>query len=157
MESRLYKVRRNFLKSLYFLCRKIAGDKTVTLKRPVGDSAEWARLENGRRTTIKDFIDSIESGKDKEYLFDWSLPIHCPKLAEELTIPKFFSGIRVGNRVRILGVFYVGDLLQRTAPGSLYRDSWPSLFVAPAGIHSELHIDAFGSNFWMAIFEGKKK
>lgn len=27
------------------------------------------------------------------YLFDWSLPVHCPKLAQELTIPKYFAGI----------------------------------------------------------------
>lgn len=52
---------------------------------------------------------------------------------------------------------FVGDFLQRTAPGSLYRDSWPSLFIAAAGVHSDLHIDAFGSNFWMAMLEGKKK
>lgn len=75
------------------------------------------------------------------YLFDWSLPLHCPELARELTIPSYFAG----------------DFLQRTSPGSLYRDSWPSLFVAPAGITSELHVDAFGSNFWMALFQGKKR
>lgn len=51
----------------------------------------------------------------------------------------------------------LGDFLQRTAPGSLYHDSWPSLFIAAGGVHSELHIDAFGSNFWMAMLQGKKK
>ena len=50
-----------------------------------------------------------------------------------------------------------GDYLVRTAAGTLYRDSWPSLFIAPSGLRSELHVDAFGSNFWMAIFEGAKK
>ncbi|XP_022252932.1 uncharacterized protein LOC106468862 isoform X2 [Limulus polyphemus] len=49
------------------------------------------------------------------------------------------------------------DFLKQTTPGSLYRDSWPSLFVAPAGITSELHVDAFGSNFWMALFVGQKR
>ena len=39
----------------------------------------------------------------------------------------------------------------------MYRDSWPSLFVAPPGITSALHIDSFGSNFWMALFEGRKR
>ncbi|PVD37998.1 hypothetical protein C0Q70_00601 [Pomacea canaliculata] len=48
------------------------------------------------------------------------------------------------------------DFLQRTAPGTLYKDSWPSLFIAPSGINSGLHIDAFASNFWMALFQGKK-
>lgn len=60
---------------------------------------------------------------------------------EELTIPEYVSD----------------DLLRRTPPGSLYRDSWPSLFIAPPNIVSELHVDAFASNFWMALFEGKKR
>ena len=76
-----------------------------------------------------------------KYIFDWSLPLHCPELAEQLTIPQYFAG----------------DFLQRTPAGTLYRDSWPSLFVSPAGITSELHVDAFGSNFWMALFQGKKR
>ena len=75
------------------------------------------------------------------YLFDWSLPLHCPELAKQLTIPRY----------------YAGDYLQRTPPGSLYRDSWPSLFLSPAGVTSELHVDAFGSNFWMALFQGRKR
>ena len=52
---------------------------------------------------------------------------------------------------------FIGDFLQRTSPKSYYRDSWPSLFVAPAGLTSELHVDSFGSNFWMALLEGKKR
>ena len=75
------------------------------------------------------------------YLFDWSLPLNCPELVKELQIPKYFAS----------------DFLQRTPPGSLYCDSWPSLFIAPVGITSELHVDAFGSNFWMALFEGRKR
>ena len=59
----------------------------------------------------------------------------------ELTIPEYFSD----------------NYLVKTPKDSLYHDSWPSLFVAPAGITSELHVDAFGSNFWMALFEGKKR
>jgi hypothetical protein len=78
---------------------------------------------------------------DRQYLFDWSLPINCPNLVKELRIPKYFAN----------------DYLQRTPSGSLYQDSWPSLFIAPAGITSELHIDAFGSNFWMALFQGQKR
>ena len=51
----------------------------------------------------------------------------------------------------------LGDFLQRTSPGTQYQDSWPSLFVAPAGLRSETHVDAFGSNFWMALFQGSKR
>lgn len=77
----------------------------------------------------------------KSYLFDWPLPVNCPELVKDLKIPKYFAN----------------DFLQRTPSGSLYRESWPSLFMAPAGITSELHVDAFGSNFWMALFEGQKR
>ena len=46
------------------------------------------------------------------YLFDWSLPQHCPELAAQVVISRFFST----------------DLLQHAPPGSLYRrvDSPPS-------------------------------
>ncbi|XP_062594461.1 bifunctional arginine demethylase and lysyl-hydroxylase JMJD6-like [Saccostrea cucullata] len=125
--------------------KRFAGDIAVTLKHSVKNSCEWASLENKEKTTVSDYIDRIESppegGPCEGYLFDWSLPIHCPSLVEKLKIPRYFAG----------------DFLQRTSEGSLYRDSWPSLFVAPAGLCSELHVDAFGSNFWMAVFQGSKR
>jgi hypothetical protein len=153
----------------------VAGERTVTVKKLVRGSVEWARLEEAETTTVADFVHSVlaaegtrcgsvggSSGRsgvcggptgtaqhrlqqeregERRYLFDWSLPLYAPELAAELTIPKYFSG----------------DLLQRTELGSKYRDSWPSLFVAPAGLVSELHVDTFGSNFWMALFSGRKR
>ena len=144
------------------------------MKRLVPQSVEWARLEPAGESTVSDFIDSLVCTQTQtkhgvcianipcciyahyiskqcwmyctsiielRYLFDWSLPLHCPELAGQLTIPGYFAN----------------DFLQRTPPGTLYKDSWPSLFVSPAGITSELHVDAFGSNFWMALFQGKKR
>ena len=107
----------------------------------VKESTEWAKLESACSMKIYDFIDSLQSLREPLYLFDWSIPTHSPELAKELVIPRYFAG----------------DFLQRTTPGSLYRDSWPSLFIAPAGLHSDLHVDAFGSNFWMALFQGRKR
>ena len=52
-------------------------------------------------------------------MFDWSLPLHCPALAAEFTVPT------------LLGP----NLLERTAAGALYRHSWPSLFIAPKKIN----------------------
>jgi histone arginine demethylase JMJD6 len=49
------------------------------------------------------------------YLFDWSLPLFCPDLNAELTVPEYFSR----------------DFLKMTSDHALYRNSWPSLFVAP--------------------------
>ncbi|XP_041363536.1 bifunctional arginine demethylase and lysyl-hydroxylase JMJD6-like isoform X2 [Gigantopelta aegis] len=123
--------------------KNVAGDCSAVLKKPVTDSVEWARLEDAKSVVVKDFIDNVISadGDRDLYLFDWSLPQHCLPLAEELNIPKYFAG----------------DYLQRLSPGSQYRDTWPSLFIAAAGLRSELHVDTFGSNFWMALFQGRKK
>ena len=111
------------------------------LKRMLKESSEWAKLEPACSMKISDFIDSLGMLQEPLYLFDWSVPTYAPELAKELTIPKYFAG----------------DFLQRTAPGSLYKESWPSLFIAPQGLHSDLHVDAFGSNFWMALFQGRKR
>lgn len=37
-----------------------------------------------------------------------------------------------------------------------YRDSWPSFFLGRGGTGGNLHVDMFGSSFWMAVFEGRK-
>ncbi|EDV28068.1 uncharacterized protein TRIADDRAFT_53278 [Trichoplax adhaerens] len=126
--------------------KNVAGDRKAAVKRLIPDSVEWARLEIARSMTVKEFVNNMDSPSnfnDEQllYLFDWSLPLNCPELASELTIPKYFAS----------------DFLQRTPKGILYHDSWPSLFIAPEGARSELHIDAFGSNFWMALFQGRKR
>lgn len=82
----------------YFI---ILGDCVVTLKHSVQKSCEWARLENKEKITVSDYIDRIEGLDDKSqldrnaspgYLFDWSLPIHCPRLVEKIRIPRYFAG-----------------------------------------------------------------
>ncbi|XP_066299717.1 bifunctional arginine demethylase and lysyl-hydroxylase PSR-like [Branchiostoma lanceolatum] len=122
--------------------RAMIGHKEASVKHVVHGSAEWAQLETARTMKVSDFIDSLdEHNTQKLYLFDWSLPIHCTELSKELTVPKYFCH----------------DFLKKTREGSLYRDSWPSLFVAPSGLSGGLHVDAFGSNFWMALFQGRKR
>ena len=126
------------------LIRKLAGSKSVKLKWRDEDSTEWAKLEDfpGGETKVERFLDKWEANEaDSGYLFDWSLPLFCPELAEKVPAPKYFRG----------------DYLKRTRPGSLYRDSWPSLFVAPKDAVSDLHVDAFDSHFWMILFEGEKE
>ena len=75
------------------------------------------------------------------YLFDWSLPLFAPELATELIIPKYFAN----------------DFLQRTPETHMYTHSWPSLFIGSDQAQSDLHVDGFGSNFWMYLFRGEKK
>ena len=112
-------------------------------------------------------------------MFDWPLPVHSPELLKDLTILRFLlratnaSQIGLynkgrlmsqlsGNRVSLSHIdwsrYFSGDLFQRTPHGSLYRDSWPSLFVGPPGSACSLHIDANATHFWMALFgEGTKE
>ncbi|KAH9513137.1 hypothetical protein Btru_035960 [Bulinus truncatus] len=121
--------------------KSVAGSQKVTVKQSVAKSVEWAQLEDSCSILIADFIDAVQENKTSEYLFDWSLPLHCPDLAKEFVTPDYFED----------------NFLLKTSPGTLYHDSWPSLFIAPQGVNSGLHIDAFASNFWMILFQGQKR
>ncbi|CAK4670435.1 hypothetical protein LEN26_010978 [Aphanomyces euteiches] len=111
----------------------------VETKRKVLDSVRWARLEDGPRLSLRDFI--AQKASAQLYVHDVSIPLHFPGLAETMNIPAYFAG----------------DFLQLAPQGSLYRETWPSLFLGPASTESQTHIDSFGSNFWMALMEGRKR
>lgn len=121
--------------------RRAIGGRKAPVKKAVAESVLWARLEDAGEMTISDFIDQMQEGKSTSYIHDWGLSSQCDELLSELTMPKYF----------------IGDVLQFLPAGSMYRDSWPSLFLGPKGTESALHIDAFRSNFWMALFEGRKR
>lgn len=113
----------------------------MVLKRFEKDSLEWARLEPSVTWTVDKFINGIQQRDDEAlslYLFDWSLPLFCPELNRMFKVPDYFEH----------------DYLKKTSEHALYRQSWPSLFVAPKGVKGGLHVDAFASNFWMILFQG---
>jgi hypothetical protein len=121
---------------------EIAGSETVSLKKQSKDSIKWAKLEPSVNMSVADFISSVKSrNSENNYLFDWSLPLFCPKLNSEITMPKYFQH----------------DYLKKTSNDALYRQSWPSLFISGSSSISDLHVDAFGSNFWMYLFKGRKR
>eukprot|EP01041_Mallomonas_annulata_P005374 gene5374-10742_t len=118
------------------------GQCTVPLRRAMSQSVEWAQQESAGNMKLIDFISSIESGTaGDKYLVDWSLSQHAPAILSHLHIPRYFSS----------------DLLQLSPAGSIYRSSWPSLFIGPKGTQSKLHVDSFGSHFWMLLLSGRKK
>ena len=162
------------------MLREKAGDILVEPKRRVADSTNWARLEPTSHSaqTLAAFIDALpdndsccvgntaedidatctesvrleqqhfqaeiagHKSDQHEYLFDFPLPVHKPELLHGLKIPRYFCQ----------------DFFQRAPEGSLYRDSWPSLFIGPPGSACSLHIDANHTHFWMALFgEGMKE
>ena len=103
---------------------------------------EWAKLETRTEetTSIQNFVQNIQSGAEKEgYLFDWSLPLFCPELYEELLLPPYFK-----------------DDYLKNVENSLYKSSWPSLFVAPKGRQEyNQFIFIFGKGFlrdrWLPV------
>ncbi|EQC41973.1 hypothetical protein SDRG_00822 [Saprolegnia diclina VS20] len=113
--------------------------KPMPTKRYVHDSVQWARLEDGPTMPLGAFVDGLE--KSDLYVHDHSVPLHLPELVEDVAIPAIFAH----------------DYLQRLPEGALYRETWPSLFVGPKNTASQLHIDSFGSNFWMALLDGRKQ
>eukprot|EP00041_Stephanoeca_diplocostata_P029108 m.851643 g.851643 ORF g.851643 m.851643 type:complete len:444 (+) comp23492_c0_seq10:144-1475(+) len=137
-------------------------DKRGNLKRRVQGSASWASLEvaPGGPHKLDDFVAKIaldsttddvppeENTKSPPpcaasppfYLHDWSLPQFAPELAALVEIPHYFAS----------------DMLQECDDGSLLRDTWPSLFVAPRGTESALHVDSCGTHFWMQVLHGTK-
>ena len=120
--------------------KNMAKECTVQLRRPVTGSTEWAGLENGEQVKVGDLLSNGFPPAGK-YLFDWSLPLHCPALSKEFSVPLIFQD----------------NYLKQTSPSALYNQSWPSLFIAGAGTNGELHIDAFGSHFWMFMISGRKR
>ena len=120
--------------------KNLAKECTVQLRTPVTGSTEWAGLENGEQVKVGDLLSNGFPPAGK-YLFDWSLPLHCPALSKEFTVPELFQD----------------NYLKQTSPSALYHQSWPSLFIAGAGTNGELHIDAFGSHFWMFMISGRKR
>mmetsp|Transcript_35730 Transcript_35730/g.93401 ORF Transcript_35730/g.93401 Transcript_35730/m.93401 type:complete len:818 (+) Transcript_35730:154-2607(+) len=75
-------------------------------------------------------------------IFDSPLTRSCRSFLSQFVMPKYFAN----------------DYLQKVHPNITltYRDSWPSFFLGRGGTGGNLHVDMFGSSFWMAVFEGRK-
>ncbi|RHX97510.1 hypothetical protein DYB26_008479 [Aphanomyces astaci] len=128
----------------------VVANTMVDTKRKVADSVRWARLEDGPRQSVGSFIQAMQrddwSAEPPLYIHDVSIPLHFPgtwphhaplltcllvELTPQVTIPAYFAR----------------DYLQQT----------PDLFVGPRGSESATHVDSFGSNFWMALVQGRKR
>ncbi|GFR87853.1 bifunctional arginine demethylase and lysyl-hydroxylase JMJD6-B [Elysia marginata] len=93
-----------------------AGSITVPVKRHISGSVEWAKLEESRTTTLADHIDKVQQNQTTDYLFDWSLPLHCPQLANEITVPEYFSG-EMEDKVCLAGRVNESDVAVLTFKG----------------------------------------
>lgn len=129
------------------------GDKEVMLSKldknhshsGNGDGEElvdaWADLHQVQKSTVLHFITAMRNRElaTPLYLFDWSIPAHCPALLKSgFNIPPYFSS----------------DLFQRLPHDLGMRDGWPSLLVGPNGTGAGLHVDTYATHFWMLINMG---
>jgi len=105
-------------------------------------TAEWARLgdyvaERGR---------GLAEGK---MVFDYSIPTNCPEVLSSFSVPSYFARDYFQNLTRPVMASHEND-------PHPFSDSWPSLFIGPPMSGGGLHIDAFQTQFWMVVLEGKK-
>eukprot|EP00735_Rhodelphis_limneticus_P009013 TRINITY_DN246_c0_g1::TRINITY_DN246_c0_g1_i1::g.1681::m.1681 TRINITY_DN246_c0_g1::TRINITY_DN246_c0_g1_i1::g.1681 ORF type:complete len:376 (-),score=-4.29,sp/Q08BY5/JMJD4_DANRE/27.55/5e-12,Cupin_8/PF13621.1/2.4e-19,JmjC/PF02373.17/2.7e+03,JmjC/PF02373.17/8.7e+02,JmjC/PF02373.17/0.00015 TRINITY_DN246_c0_g1_i1:435-1520(-) len=131
------------------------GNAEAPLFRHDSRSQTWGGLEHAHTTTLKDVVAKFEASKQSSqpfpfYLHDWSLPHYCPGILNDIHIPRYF-----GNDYLQRGKIRSHDTSHVTSVP--FRNDWPSLFIGPRGTQSGLHVDSFGSNFWMMLLEGKKK
>lgn len=139
------------LKYLQNKCKDMQVTKQIHI---VNDVQNWAGLAGMETTTIGDFVDDIFSNintttatlEDKgkiPYIFDEGLSAQgnggCGQLLNDLTIPKYFT-----------------QDIGRMMTTKRY-DTHPSLFVGPKNSSCGLHVDSSSSNFWQALFLGRKK
>ena len=130
--------------------RKHCGHVKAEINRRLAGVRSWAGLTmTGPTMPLRDYIDQVKAGTvdPSLYLFDLSLPLKCPAVMKEFTVPKYFAG----------------DFLQRcrhrTSSKQLSKLSnyWPSLFIGRKGQSSALHVDGHGTHFWMAALQGRKQ
>ncbi|CAJ1376981.1 unnamed protein product [Effrenium voratum] len=132
--------------------KKLLGDQQVPTRRCEESSGSWARLEFVQAQKFKDFCEAhIEPFKDgaapreSPQLFDFSIWQHCADtLGRQVSMPSQWFPVDLYT--------YAGARIQPVS-GS----AGPTLFLAPKGSGSSLHVDTLQTHFWMAMCHGRKR
>jgi len=118
-----------------------ASDNAASLQ-PV--APDWFKNEKNWKGDpiyrMREYIDALRNEtveKAQLYLFDWSIREACNDLLRDFTVPKYV----------------VNDLLNVHT----LNTQWPSLILGPKGARSGVHVDDYGTHFWMIMLEGKKR
>jgi hypothetical protein len=140
----------------YKRLRKLCGDRLLTLKTTdMNDTHSWARVKPHKKLLGAAYLEavhleSIAPGTHHSlrslYLHDAPLASICPKLLDDVVVPRYFSA----------------DIMQRI-PSSThrswagYRDYWPSIFIGGEETGSALHADWCNTQAWMGLVAGRKR
>jgi len=123
--------------------KRMCGKKIVRIQK-AAKAAHWGGLTYHSDRTLNDAFEVIRTTTDPLVygVFDTPLPHACPEVLNEFVMPKYFAN----------------DYMQHVTHDMKlqYRDSWPSFFLGRANTTANLHVDMFGSSFWMAVFQGRK-
>jgi len=132
----------------------LLGHRQVPLMQSAQESLEWARIQFAGSAPFADFVAQEVTGHDgvgrrlvsgtSPVLFDYSVWQHCADaVAEQVWIPRWFC-------TDILSQAYA---CMRPVSGS----ASPTLFVAPAGTFTSMHVDFLRTHFWMMLCSGRKR
>lgn len=129
------------------------GKVKVPIRRCDESSANWARLEFDRVVHFDDFVTEfiqpyehgLAAPRNSPQLFDFSIWQQCAESwGNQLFMPsKWFP----------VDLYTYASAQMQPVSGS----ACPTLFVAPCGSGSSLHVDTLQTNFWMFMSLGRKR
>ena len=121
---------------------RLAGNKKIAVTRNDAHRSNELSCATTDVLDLKDYVREVmEDEAPGSYLYDASIPLKLPSLAEAVRMPKYFAH----------------DYLQKTMRMTAFSRSWPSLFVAARDTRSSLHVDQWHGHFFMAMVRGTKR
>ena len=135
---------------------ELCGTQLVRPRQRLPGSRTWAGLvDSAKELSLAAYMHALQVAQANDtVVFDWSLPQNCPAALPALGgLPQFITL----DLLRALG----DDLHPHRAGDALvlnhFVTRWPSLFAAPPKTYSDMHVDAFSSNFYMLQLAGRKR
>lgn len=133
--------------------KAVIGHLQVPLRRCDEDSTNWAKLESAGTVSFEDFLksfvepfpDGISAPQNSPQLFDFSIWQQC---AETLD-----TKVHMPSKWFPVDLYSYASAQIQPVSGS----AGPTLFVAPQGSGSSLHVDTLQTNFWMSMCRGQKR
>ncbi|CAE7802664.1 Jmjd6, partial [Symbiodinium necroappetens] len=135
--------------------REILGQRRVPIRRCEEASANWAALEFVSAVPFSDFYDEhvlpylaegVLAPRDSPQLFDHSIWQHC-------------EDTRIGRELLMPSQVFPRDLYTSASAEvhPVTGSAGPTLFLAPQGTGSSLHVDTLQTHFWMMLCHGQKR